>query len=395
MFTKIENEPLFSNALRNGIPELLGDGPPDVSAESIAISTMQPPASGSSPRKYLLIGMSLIALAIVGYYFSNRHLTTERPNPVLDVAQGTLDIGSVDATNDFIWKLKVINRSARAVQITDMRASCGCTEIVPRSFKLGAGDVREVELHMNLAVTKSTGSSGFETPIEIRVAPVLAESNDPQPFWTLTGIVKTPCLLDSNAVVFSGADEIVAGQSAKEKTVFATTSTGDIIVTAKPEHEGDAVVVKRLPGSDKLAITVRPAANRAVGWFESKVELNLASDSGKSRGQLLLKVKGEVVPEFYYQPRLLTFGTVPIGAKRHKTIEVDCTRGRIVDASPLGPGLDVSVIEMEGGATSIGISLVIPKIGPGKNAVHVIYESNDGAISTAEIPVWFHGVGKD
>ena len=99
---------------------------------------------------FLAAALSLIVIAIGGYFFNNRASTTQRPRPLLEVTPESLDFGKVDATTDFPWKLRVTNVSSRTVQIADIRASCGCTQVTPSSFGMEPGESRDVELRMNL-----------------------------------------------------------------------------------------------------------------------------------------------------------------------------------------------------------------------------------------------------
>jgi hypothetical protein len=136
---------------------------------------------------YLLAASGLFAASLAGYFIGQRHLTTERHHPPLQVAPESLNLGRVDATADFPWTLKIKNVSRRTVRVADIKTSCGCTRIRPTGFEIASGQTQDVEFHINLAVTKRQGAIGLESPVAIRIVPIIEGANLPPPVLDAQG----------------------------------------------------------------------------------------------------------------------------------------------------------------------------------------------------------------
>ena len=263
MSTNIDNQPLLAEPAPQSGADDAGELQPAVSTAEI-VPSPPPQALRLSFRTLLIGALFLIVIAIGGYFFGNRTSTTERRRPLLEVTPESLDFGKVDATTDFPWKLRVTNVSSRTVQIADIRASCGCTQVTPSSFGMEPGESHDVELRMNLLLTRKLGAKGLVSPIEVIISPIISVTTLQQPPWTLQGRVLTPCLLDTNKLVFAGADALVEGAPASPKRVLATLAYDDLKITPRPTYPGDVVEVTPV-GNKQVAITVRAAADRPQG----------------------------------------------------------------------------------------------------------------------------------
>lgn len=341
---------------------------------------------------FLLTAIALCMCIYGGLLAGKRHLSTERHHPVLVVAPESLRVGRVDATPDLPWMLKVTNVSQRTVRVVDIKTSCGCSQIEPSSFQIQPGESRSVQMHIKLVVTRAVGATGLESPMEIRIVPIIEGSNLPPAYWTLTATVIAPCLLDSDRVVFAGTDALIEGQSVTPKTIRGALSEDDLTVTPKPEHDGDIVDVKYLDGGRQIELSVQPAADRPQGWFSSAVELQLANRTGVSRGQLRLQVEGEVLPPVLFYPRSFMLGTLPLGKSVRERIFVDCTHGALLDASPQSEGINVAIEASSERHSSVTVDFVVRSLGPQQSSITLVYQSNDGKISTPEIPLCLTGI---
>ena len=260
---QFDAQSLLAEPMPQGDADYAGELQPEVSMGEV-VPSQAPRTLRLSSRTFLVAALSLIVIAIGGYFFNNRASTSQRPRPLLEVTPESLDFGKVDATTDFPWKLRVTNVSSRTVQIADIRASCGCTQVTPSSFGMEPGESHDVELRMNLLLTRKLGAKGLVSPIEVIISPIISVTTLQQPPWTLQGRVLTPCLLDTNKLVFAGADALVEGAPASPKRVLATLAYDDLKITPRPTYPGDVVEVTPV-GNKQVAITVRAAADRPQG----------------------------------------------------------------------------------------------------------------------------------
>ncbi len=389
MSTKIDNQPLLEEPSPHRARDDAGKLESTVSTAEVALL---PPPQGSrlSFRTLLVAALFLMVIAIGGYFFSNKTSTPQRQRPVLEVTPESLDFGKVDSTTDFPWKLRVTNVSSRTVQVSDIRASCGCTKVTPSNFDMEPGETRDVELRMNLLLTRKIGAKGLVSPIEVKISPIIFGARIQQAPWTLEGRVLTPCLLDTNKLVFAGADALVEGAPASSKRVLATLAYDDLKITPRPSHSGDAVEVSSL-GDKRVAITIRPAADRPQGWFSSPIDLVLTGANDKARGVLQLDVQGEVVPSFTYYPRVLDLGPLALGAKSQLRLVVDTKHGKLLDASPLKGEIEMTIEETKSHHTTVIINCRATEVGLQESTMHLIFQAHDGGVSTAEVPIWYTG----
>lgn len=147
--------------------------------------------------------------------------------------------------------------------------------------------------------------------------------------------------------------------------------------------------VKTLPSGGEIELSVTPAAHRPPGWFSSPVHLFLHDDQGQPRGTLPLEIRGEVIPPFHYYPRAIALGAVRVGSQVQAQVVVDATGGTLLDASAMAHGMHLETSRKDANYVTVTVSFAAVSIGPQHTAIHLIYQSNDGEISTVEVPIWY------
>ena len=68
----------------------------------------------------------------------------------LFVAEDALNVGPIWETEQFSWTVPVRNREPELIEVESISSTCNCLSIEPRSFSLGPGERRDLQLRIDL-----------------------------------------------------------------------------------------------------------------------------------------------------------------------------------------------------------------------------------------------------
>jgi hypothetical protein len=102
-----------------------------------------------SRRKLLAVSLVCVALAVAGGAIAARSLRPNNgpapePAPFLHVDPASLDFGEVWATDQFIWRIPVTNRSEDEVILEQLKGDCSCVFLGEFPMRFRPSEVKEL-----------------------------------------------------------------------------------------------------------------------------------------------------------------------------------------------------------------------------------------------------------
>ena len=152
-------------------------------------------SQGKPPGKLLKPILFLVGLFVAASSFS--YLAELPSNAIsvphalrlapLDVKRERLNFGKVTAQSRFLWTIPITNRSSDIVRIEDIKSSCHCTSIEPRSFSLAPGDTGEITLTLDLRAGSLNEAEMLTRPFTIELLPIVEGFEEGDMIWHVNG----------------------------------------------------------------------------------------------------------------------------------------------------------------------------------------------------------------
>ncbi len=241
---------------------------------------------------------------------------SQTPANALQVPTSALDFGTVWEQRALEFTVPVQNVSDRPVVVGNLKATCDCTGLSPRSFELQPGQTQIVTGTVDLTRSVSF-RSGSEQPVRLHLSGDVAWNARTQPAavdWILRGRVRRALEVTPAKVHLSGAWEVVRNRN---------TPTIDILVrpvrpvaALAPEWDRSELhVAFRAPASGLESIyrlTVTPAIDLPIGRFESEIVLRAEFADGTGATDVVIPVEGRVSPPVRIVPALVALQTASL-----------------------------------------------------------------------------------
>ena len=228
-------------------------------------------------------------------------------------------------TSRYAFKLPVKNQTSEAVHVANVVGSCSCIHIEPRTLDLAPGEVRDIDLTVDLtrAALKDDGTDA--RPFEAELYPLLESGGLAGESWPIKATVRSPFRVAPAYIDFG---EVMRGDK---------PSTATLRVHCPPEVRGLAGRPEgRLGGraADVFArCTVRVHrgghAERHPGgrWLNTSVVMS-AEVPGQGKVTKEVPVVGRLLDDVYCVPDFLSFGAVPVGQTSEDMVLLRSRSGR-------------------------------------------------------------------
>lgn len=358
-----------------------------------------PTSSCRAPTIKQIVTVTVIALVGVGAYFLGRHLlpstgSLDSSPPTLEASN--LDFGETWERPDFVWEVTIRNHSDLAIHIDDFGRSCGWSKVEPPSLDIPPQSARNVRFTLDLSDTPSCGA--VETD-EVRLFAATVTPNvngatiDSTPRWSLRGRVRTALRIDPRVVSFQSQSELA--QPLAEQSVRVLGLTDLETLRIEPAHDGLFVASLDRANSERkeFIIKVRPRRDLPVGSCAGQFTLVPVLRDGSTLPGKILSVTGEIVSDIQAIPPAVLLGTRPVGEKFEENIELYSLTGRpfeVVSVSQSSNG--TSVEAQSSAATKYTIRQEIEHLSFKEETIRFSVKYRDGSVTTASVPVRYHGV---
>ncbi len=260
--------------------------------------------------------------------------TKSLPAPLV-VKPAELDVGEVWEDSRFEWTFRTHNRSPRNVVVDDLRASCACTEALPRRFVVPPGESQVITMTIDLMQKAWRG--GRETvPLEVELEPRLGEGPIMPMTWRLQGTIRrNPIVLSRDTVDLDDRSVIPDPLQGDDVLIDVAEELVDVPleVVCVPADVGLAVL--QPVGPRQYRLTIGPVDSLGPGRFEYRVLISApertdAEGLTKPGPARTIIVTGTIASDLRAQPDQLTFGPRPPGAITEEMVLISSTAGRAI-----------------------------------------------------------------
>ncbi len=257
----------------------------------------------SSVTRNNSVAIAILGLASVGGFILGQ---SNAPEPLyLEVAPGSLQLGSVWETSDFECVLPIRNVHSRLVEVKTIEASCSCIKVEPLAFALAPGETTNVRVRIDL---RESGEDFSPRPFAFSLLPTIAvqDTTTKQEPWLMEGEVRRSIVARPPVLRFPPG--ITRGSPSPTEQVRVLASPNVATLKAVFNKAYASVVVTSAAGSEKA--------------FNVAISLHTAETGNRSFDITLIpQTKDGPLPPF----------TLPVIAKVVEVVEL------VPDTLVLGP----------------------------------------------------------
>lgn len=257
---------------------------------------------------FLRTNIHIVGLALTLMLFCAVMSLSLRPADVkapggsgIEVIEAVRDVGTVDATVDYVVELALKNNSGQPLHIPKFTAGCKCTSIEPETLTLEANEVGTIRAHIDLIGENSIlGSLDTQFGVTIGIGP----RQDTEEYWSVSGKVRHDARGLTPNIYLGAAFADSNSSSPIEKVIELKVREH---VQELPQIEIDPRLTASIsrvagrPGVANLNISVR-AADR-VGEFVGTLRLIFKGQGRETVRESSLR--WEIVAPFIIYPSVL------------------------------------------------------------------------------------------
>ncbi len=304
----------------------------------------------------------------------------------LHVDADSLDFGTVWATSEFPWRVRLTNPGHGEIKIVGIQTDCTCTTPRDENLRIAPGETKE--LVMNLDFSRVRAEKPFSAA-EFRTSVILLCESDEtwRQVCNISGFVRQSMNVPSPILDLGEWNEGDLPLSFTTEVACAE-EVSQLAVQGQPVFANVAIE----PIGDTLfRVVVTPLDSLiAAGRYNHTLKLSSMSDTGSELGSTAISLIGTALPRTYAIPASVRLGAVGVGTTQSYRIEV---------ASRVGEDLTVVSAEVPDsdivarliGKTTVEIIMPIQLAGPGQAIVNLsVLKGCDGVEKILPIPIHWH-----
>lgn len=342
----------------------------------------------------------LTSFTLAGFWLGSRQDTSGATTGGLTIAEEALDFGEVWAQRDFQWTLPIHNRTGTDIEILDIRASCQCALVDPRSCVIPAGRAVPVRLELDLTTADLEEASRPSRPFDVELLPVVKGRSTGEVRWRVEGRVhRYPLVLSPPFLDFG--ESLVQGSPSPRGIVNVKCSQPVTSLTAQCDESLAAVRVRQPDkGRGEFQVEVSPRSNLSKGKHDFTVDLKAVLKDGKRERELPalpLRVTVHVTSGVQVVPRNIMFGGAKVGEIVEDTVTFSSrAKGFVVSEVERGAAdsFEVTPIgESQDGARLFRVLQRVSKVGFQRSEVaFLVREEGTEQSYEVSIPIYYHGL---
>ena len=234
----------------------------------------------------------------------------------------SLNFGEVWEDNRFAWVLPIENRSPTEVTIDRFYNSCVCTEILPPSLVIPAGERKNIPLTIDLMTEKA-----YDCPPQairdftVGIAAVVkrADGKEVNQTWEIRGRVKTAIQFEEPAIDFGMHS--VRSQPLRPKRITVRTFTPlDTLAVSGRLHYFPVRATRQEQDSSRFDLEIVPLPDLPAERYKFDISVVPILPGGRRLAAKNLPVFAWLVSDIQASPPEVVFGAVPVGEAAETTI---------------------------------------------------------------------------
>ena len=342
-------------------------------------------------RERLLLVLVLLVRTSQGIFGLGRS-RPRRSSFGLQVASEYLDFGKVPVQENFPWTLPIQNTSPRDVEVLDIKTSCGCASIEPRSLVIPAGKTVSVRFTLDLTTQEPKAAVLHSREFAMQVVPVIKGALAGIVNWQVQGRIWCPLVISPPTLEFAEGS-LVKGTPFEFKSVRVVSQQP--LKNLMPEYEptfARAHVVPVVGDACRFQLNLAPAETLGVGEHEFAVMLKGIAQNGTVLPSVPLSVSAHVAHDVQLVPAEIRFHAVTVGDTARETVVLHSRTGKSFRVAEVRAEPENIHVEWLPEPRQARVSLHATRQGPQRGAVQfaVHQERPEGTYYELTCPVLCH-----
>jgi hypothetical protein len=281
-------------------------------------------------RKSLIAAIVALFVVVLPLWVLGRKTQTR---PVLTVVAGDLDLGNQWIQSKLFHSITVLNPSKSRVVVRNVGASCNCTSVEPRSFRLNPGETRELNLVIDLQPPLSLLPLTKPTRFKVVIDFLVEDGTRTSPI-ELSAQVRSPFVFRPGSVDFGR--RLLKDVEAVESFVVECIAP---IESMDVSSDVDGVDL-RLERLDEALFRVDAfiSSARSPGPLTGLVKVTGKTSSDGVSLSHRLRMDGEVIREVSVEPPHVAFGILPLG---------QAAKQQVALRSRIGGSIEIVAVELD------------------------------------------------
>lgn len=255
--------------------------------------------------QWLLALLLLTVVGLLGFWVGYRRQSTAYGG--LIVKEENLDFGDVWVQEAFGWQLSVYNPTGQDIEVLDLRSSCNCSSIEPKSFVVPAGGETDIRLVLDLKDPDAEPRRRFLRDFVVEVLPVTKDVPPGPTGWRLHGRVRDAIALIRSPVEFDNA--MLRGEPYPTGLIQIETHVPLRTLNAECDRSSALVgVIGESPHGRAFELAVTPQQTLPAGRFRFPIQLQAKTLRGETLPPITIHAAGRIVNDIYALPSSIDFG---------------------------------------------------------------------------------------
>jgi len=339
--------------------------------------------------------MGLLALSKAERRTDNpsRAVSLREPLSAEWIDPAELDFGEAWAQPAFRWHVTLRNPTVQPLEVRDVQSGCACTSVEPRSATVQPGSSCELQLRLNLLP-----AANVESPRDFAVELAFDCGNDAPRTAVLRGrVIASPIGVDWKQLDLG--EVVNTDPEVYRCSIPLQMRSADLGWSATCDTSKARLSLSSPPNRDGLTnLEVFLDHSLPIGRFEIPLILQAHDASHVASKELLLPVRGEIVPDVEAVPRVVNLGGQPVGTRVVHDVTFQSRTGRRIWSTAIDEvpsGFDVEVMSQNKPSRLAVARIACPITKSGDQSAmlpfHFDVEAVDAPVTMA-VPVRYNGI---
>ena len=299
-------------------------------------------------KRLLFLGGFFLSAFTASYLTSLPSNAMKLPPPArnspLVIPADHLNFGTTYAQTSFPLDLPITNVSGEDVTIDDIKTSCTCTTLYPRTMTIRPGVTKEIHVVLDLTPNSPTEAQKTIRRFSATLLPIVMGYEYGEIGWEVQGAISNALSIEPSSV-FYGESVLVKDSPIPTKSVRLTTKKPLSSVELYCDDSfGTASVIHANDEKREWEIQVTPSATLPLGDFSYGVLVRAFDNANEPLPEVHLVVRGKILPDVQAFPATLSLGQQFLGKQVKSELTISSTCGELFRVSQAGHGDDVTSV---------------------------------------------------
>jgi hypothetical protein len=345
-----------------------------------------------------LTGFALVVLALFANWAANWLFSSQSSSGLHDPPRSKASHGKEPAVIEIgdIWesptqtiRVPFRNSTASILEVSDVRLSCGCVKIDPRSFSVSPHAQFEATATVDLTHRTPDDLGRSSRPLVLTFEPLVRTPNSQSGSFQIRGTIRSRATSDRLDLHFG--DSCIKGAPAVCRTLAVTVHVPARTITARTEPNLARVQFQKKDGTDgQFTLAVEPDLELEAKSYATKLVVGVVDDAGTEQYGFSIPVTFDILPAKPLFPRRVFLPTGPVGKPVQTRLHSSAEARTSIRVEAIESSSNELTAEIERGtkddAPSIFVTVTATKRGPGTVLLVVLvrHVQDDG---TERIPI--------